>query len=107
MEDFTKKALEYIRAVPKGRVATYGQIAKLAGNPRAARQVSRLLHTMSAKYDLPWYRIINAQGKIVIADPERQIQLLESEGIEITAGNRINLKQFQWDPDLYDYWMNG
>lgn len=107
VEDFTQKVLTYIQAIPEGRVATYGQIAKLAGNPKAARQVSRFLHTMTNKYDLPWHRIINAQGKIMIADPERQIALLEAEGIEVLTGNRVNLKQFQWDPDMYDYWMNG
>lgn len=107
MEPFTEKVINYINAVPAGRVATYGQIAKLAGNPRAARQVSRLLHTMSDKHNLPWHRIINAQGKIVIANPGRQIELLTEEGIEVTAGGKVNLKHFQWQPDMEDYWMNG
>lgn len=109
MEPFTEKVINQIKAIPTGRVSTYGQIAKLSGNPRAARQVSRLLHTMSDKYDLPWHRIINAQGKIVIADPERQINLLIAEGIEVINGNKVNLKHYQWQPDDTDedYWMNG
>ena len=107
MEQFTKSVIHYIEKIPSGKVATYGQIARLAGNPRAARQVSRFLHSMSEKYQLPWHRVINAQGKIMITDPERQIQLLLNEGIEVTHSNKINLKQYLWDPIEYNDWMNG
>lgn len=107
MNPFTEKVIEHIKAVPYGRVATYGQIAKLAGNPRSARQVSRILHTMSKKHNLPWHRIINAQGKIVIADPTRQVDLLLEEGVEVTDGNKVDLAVFKWETEMYDYWMQG
>lgn len=101
MEEFTEEVVSIIAAIPKGKVATYGQIAKLAGNPRGARQVVRILHTQTRKFDLPWFRIINAQGKISIPDPigsEEQRARLMGEGIEVTETFRINLKKFQWDP---------
>nr|WP_241657196.1 MGMT family protein [Halobacillus salinus] len=76
---------------------TYGQIARLAGNPRAARQVARALHSMSAKHDLPWHRVINAQGKVAIRDEEGyeiQRMSLESEGIPVING-RVSLSDYQ------------
>ncbi|WP_430541093.1 MGMT family protein [Sporosarcina thermotolerans] len=64
MLPFTERAVKIIKEIPAGRVMTYGQVASAAGNPRGARQISRILHSMSAKYELPWHRIINAQGGI-------------------------------------------
>jgi len=78
---------------------TDGQVAKMAGSPRAARQVSRILHSMSTKYDLPWHRVINAQGKIVISDPDGallQRLKLEREGVEVSEHNTIDLNIYQW-----------
>src|SRR5699024_12383361 len=57
-----------IKNIPEGRVMTYGQIARLAGTPRGARQVARILHSMSRKHHLPWHRVINVQGKLTIKD---------------------------------------
>ena len=107
MEPFTKRVIQYIQQIPEGKVATYGQIAKLAGNPRAARQVARILHTMSEKHQLPWHRVINAKGKITIANPERQIQALFDEGVEVTHDHNIHLQTYMWHPCDYDDWMNG
>lgn len=64
MTPFTQDVVTIIRAIPAGRVATYGQIARLAGNPRAARQVVRILHSMSQAERLPWHRVVNAKGEI-------------------------------------------
>jgi methylated-DNA-protein-cysteine methyltransferase-like protein len=64
LTQFTQKALKIISHVPKGRVLTYGRAAVLSGKPNGARQISRLLHSMSKKHDLPWHRIVNAKGKI-------------------------------------------
>ena len=75
MEAFTLRVIQTIQNIPAGKVMTYGQIAAQAGSPRAARQVARLLHSMSAKYDLPWHRVINAAGQISFQDENhRQIQ---------------------------------
>ncbi|MCG8566333.1 MAG: MGMT family protein [Desulfobacterales bacterium] len=97
---FTQAALAVIQAIPQGRVLTYGRVAALAGNPRAARQVSRLLHSMSRKYQLPWHRVINAQGRISLKPGqglEEQQALLESEGIVVSVSGRIDLSQYLWE----------
>lgn len=100
MNAFTKDVIKVIQNIPPGKVMTYGQIAAHAGSPRGARQVARLLHSMSAKYSLPWHRVINAEGKISIPDVEsRKMQetLLKSEGVEVKAA-QINLKEHWFDP---------
>ncbi|WP_316572147.1 MGMT family protein [Neobacillus sp. YIM B06451] len=107
MTPFTKRTIEIIRAIPEGKVATYGQIARLAGSPRAARQVVRVLHSMSKKHNLPWHRVVNGRGEIAIQDEEARFQqtlLLESEGVAV-AGNRVNLGSFGHQPDpIDDFW---
>ncbi|CAM2916906.1 MGMT family protein [Paenibacillus sediminis] len=80
---------------------TYGQIAKLAGSPRGARQVVRILHSMSDKYKLPWHRVINAKGEIAIADDESsslQELYLQGEGIELNLYHRVDLARYQFHP---------
>ncbi|MBM7552166.1 MGMT family protein [Thalassobacillus pellis] len=101
MQPFTKEVIDIIAAIPEGRVMTYGQVAKLAGSPRGARQVVRVLHTMSRKHQLPWHRVINAKGEIAIKDSEashEQCLLLENEGLEV-LGNKVDLKAYQYHPD--------
>ena len=61
-QTFTTRVIEAIRSIPAGRVATYGQIADMAGNRRAARQVARLLHACSHTQGLPWHRVVNREG---------------------------------------------
>ena len=81
---FTQAVIEVLKNIPEGRVLTYGRAAALAGNTRAARQVSRLLHSLSRKYELPWHRVINAQGRISLKPGqglEEQQALLEAEGV--------------------------
>jgi methylated-DNA-protein-cysteine methyltransferase-like protein len=96
MTPFSIKAIEIIQSIPKGKVATYGQIAILAGNHRNARRVSRLIHTCSKKYNLPWHRIVNIQGKISLTGEkfEIQYQLLKTEGIKFSLNNAIDLSIF-------------
>ncbi|WP_332628663.1 MGMT family protein [Halalkalibacter flavus] len=99
MQPFTERVLDIIVHIPKGKVMTYGQIAKLAGNPRAARQVARILHSMSKKYKLPWHRVINAKGEISLLDEELQINqtmALEGEGVPV-INNKVDLNQFQYN----------
>ena len=95
---FSKQVIEIIKKIPAGRVATYGQIANLAGNNKAARQISRILHSSSDKYDLPWHRVINSQGKISLRSGdgfEMQKAMLENEGVQVIDG-RIDLKKYKW-----------
>ena len=97
---FHALAIAAIRRIPEGRVATYGQIAKLCGNPRAARQVVRVLHSCSKKERLPWHRVINAKGRISLFPGrgyELQQALLRDEGVEFRLDGSIDLERFGWD----------
>ncbi|PWK15957.1 MGMT family protein [Tumebacillus permanentifrigoris] len=103
MSPFTQKVIHIIKSIPSGSVMTYGQIARLAGSPRAARQVVRILHSMSGKHDLPWHRVINAKGQIGLSDDESfntQRLALELEGVEFTKENLISLEHYQFHPDV-------
>jgi methylated-DNA-protein-cysteine methyltransferase-like protein len=94
-----------VRRIPRGRVATYGQIAELAGMAGHARQVGYALHaldegTADGKV-VPWHRVINAQGRISLRAEwagEIQRQLLEREGVVFDARERIDLARFRWKP---------
>ncbi|MET3574222.1 MGMT family protein [Bhargavaea ullalensis] len=101
MEPFTEQVVRLLKKVPAGKVATYGQIARLAGNSRAARQVARILHSMSRRHGIPWHRIINAKGEIAVGDPDiarEQEDLLSAEGVPVTGGRRVDLHEYRWDP---------
>lgn len=90
-----------LKRVPRGRVATYGQIAALAGNPLAARQVVRVLHACSEKDNLPWQRIIGAKGTISLPRGEgyeTQKSMLLREGIKFGDGDQIDLNKYLWEP---------
>ena len=93
-----------VAQVPRGRVATYGQIAQLAGLPRQARLVGYALSALAADNRLPWHRIVNARGRIsergdggVAARTQRK--RLEQEGIRFAADGAIALAQYQWQPE--------
>ena len=91
-----------VRRIPAGRVATYGQVAALAGMPGAARQVGWALHAISEEDDVPWQRVINARGEISsrgIREIEHyQRALLESEGVNFNEAGRVDLACFAWQP---------
>src|SRR5713226_3585724 len=89
-----------VSRIPRGRVATYGQIARLAGMPGQARLVGYALHAVPRGRSIPWQRVVNAQGAISLpADHgSRQRRLLAREGIRFDARGRILLSSFQWRP---------
>ena len=94
-----------VRRIPKGRVATYGQVADLAGYPRHARQVGYALHALrGAAKKIPWQRVINARGEVSqrsSPDGDRlQRALLESEGVVFGANGRIDLERYGWRPRI-------
>lgn len=98
---FTTRVVEAIRSIPAGRVATYGQIAGLAGNRRAARQVVRILHTQTRAEELSWHRVVNREGRIALGTAQggaEQRRLLEGEGVEFDRAGRIDLERFLWIP---------
>ena len=90
-----------VRKVPAGRVATYGQIAEVAGLEGHARQVGYALHNLPERSDVPWHRVINAKGEISPRSAgdshELQRMLLEAEGVEIDLSGRIDLKKYRWN----------
>jgi len=98
MQPFTAEVVRILKEIPEGRVVSYGQVARMAGSPRAARQVVRILHTLSEKHGLPWHRVVNKQGEIAVPDDEsRELQrmLLRGEGVLFLEDGRVDLGQFE------------
>ena len=90
-----------VRKIPRGRVATYGQVATLAGLNGHARQVGYAMAALPTHSALPWHRVINAEGRISMrrSGPGGSIiqqQLLEREGVRFDAGGRVSLTTFRW-----------
>lgn len=99
MTPFTKEVIEIIKSIPPGKVMTYGQVAEWAGSPKGARQVVRILHSMSKNHDLPWHRVINSKGEISLPHDGGgllQRHLLEEESVEFTGSGKINLKIYRY-----------
>ena len=104
--DFTKTVIHIIKHIPKGKVLTYGRIAKLAGSPRAARQVSWILHSSSRKYKLPWHRVISSNGTISIKSIDSksiQKHLLQQEGVKFSNNLKVDLNQYLWAITSVDF----
>jgi len=97
--DFSKKVIKLIKSIPKGNVATYGLIAKLAGRPQGSRGVGWLLHSSTRKHHLPWQRVIKSGGKLSFPEGANayflQKELLEKEDV-IFLNGRIDLKKYLW-----------
>jgi methylated-DNA-protein-cysteine methyltransferase-like protein len=94
-----------IRSIPRGRVATYGQIAELAGIPRGARIAAAALKVARPNYGMPWQRVIGKHnpttGRIAIRDPigaALQRQLLEREGVDVSERGLVSLATYGWNP---------
>lgn len=105
MTEFTEKVIAVITSIPHGRVATYGNIAAAAGNPRGARQVARILHSCSSSHQLPWHRVVSSNGQISLpegAGREEQASRLSGEGVEIPRSLRIDLARYEHIPRMSD-----
>ncbi|MFG6495507.1 MGMT family protein [Fictibacillus sp. UD] len=101
MERFTENVITIIKSIPHGKVMSYGQIARVARNPRSARQVVRILHSMSKKYNLPWHRVVNVKGEISMEDEEffmTQKTLLEQEGVTFKGKNKMDMELYSYQP---------
>ena len=97
MTDTTRRIIEQILAVPKGKVSCYRDIALRAGLPNGARYTVRVLHSLAEKYDLPWHRIIRADGSIALGEgegKELQITLLRAEGVKVSPAGRVDMERF-------------
>ena len=91
---------QMVSNVPEGKVASYGQIARLIGRPRNARQVGYALAALPEGHEVPWHRIVNSKGEISARSKagyeDYQRILLEEEGVEFSPAQRVYLKQFLW-----------
>jgi methylated-DNA-protein-cysteine methyltransferase-like protein len=100
MTPFSQSVIRLIKAIPKGKVATYGQIAALADNPRGSRGVSWILNSSSKAHGLPWQRVMNSKGKISFPwgtkEHVKQKALLMKEGVEVSHTGVIDLKKYGW-----------
>lgn len=100
---FKQRVIEIVEMIPKGKVVSYGQVALLAGIPRAAQAVGQILHNLENVEKIPWQRIINSRGRISTtclehtADLQRNILL--DEGIEVGKELDIDMEKYRWIPD--------
>lgn len=101
MREFRARVLDLVARIPPGRVMTYGQLALLAGGPGNARQVGFSMQGLAGS-DLPWQRVINAQGRVStykLGFGDMQRALLEGEGVTFDAAGKCDLARLQWWPD--------
>ena len=105
-EGFTLRVWRMVKRCPRGRVVSYGGVAALLGQPRAARGVGRALNALPAGSSVPWWRVVNRNGEISIRGSihgaSLQRHLLESEGVKFNARGRIDWKRFGWNPRIGD-----
>ena len=97
MTEPTRLIIEQILSVPRGKVSCYRDIARKAGFPNGARQTARVLHSLSKKYNLPWHRIIRADGSIALKEgegKELQISLLRGEGVKVSSAGHVDINKF-------------
>ncbi|MEL7298463.1 MAG: MGMT family protein [Pseudomonadota bacterium] len=99
--------LSAVSRIPRGRVSSYGVVAKVAGLPRGAREVGRVLSQLPSGTAVPWHRVLNAQGRIHNAASsdagQRQIARLRDEGIRVERG-RVSMREYGWQVSL-DEWL--
>ena len=97
---YHERVFEIVRRIPAGRVMTYGQLAEILGEGYHARAVGNCMH--AAKGDVPWHRVINAQGACstgrVILPANKQQSMLEEEGVEFDAKEKCDLARYRWTP---------
>ncbi|MFC4424717.1 MGMT family protein [Deinococcus navajonensis] len=99
---FRARVLALVARIPEGRVMTYGQLALLAGQPGAARQAGFVMNSLMGEGELPWQRVINAQGRVSthrLGFGDMQEQLLAAEGVIFDATGRCDLSRLQWWPE--------
>ncbi|EKM0376024.1 MGMT family protein [Cronobacter turicensis] len=97
-DTFPQRVYQIVAAIPEGCVTTYGEVARLAGSPRAARQVGGVLKRLPEGSKLPWHRVVNRRGEISLTGPDlqRQRQALLAEGVLVSGKGEINLARYGW-----------
>lgn len=106
MNPWYRRIYRIVRRIPKGRVATYGVVARLAGRPGAARTVGWALSALDDETDVPWWRVMNASGRISlpVGDHSSVVQraLLLREGLRFAPGGAVSLSVYGWPAQAYD-----
>ena len=103
MTEGTLRIVEAIKAIPKGKVSSYRDVALAAGMPNGARQTVRVLHSLSEKFNLPWHRVIRSTGSIALREGEGrelQMSLLRKEGVDVTPDGHVDMKRFAYSPSV-------
>lgn len=97
-DTFQQRIWQIVAAIPAGRVTTYGDVALLAGSPRAARQVGGVLSRLPEGTTLPWHRVVNRHGTISLQGDRLLLQrdALEAEGIEVNDDGQLDLEAYRW-----------
>lgn len=97
-DSFAVRVWQIVAAIPEGYVTTYGDIARLAGSPRAARQVGGVLRRLPQGSTLPWHRVVNRHGSISLTGPDlqRQRQALLCEGVQVSGKGLIDMTRYRW-----------
>ena len=103
--DFYRQVYAVVRRIPRGRVTSYGRVARMLGRPNAARAVGYALAALGGKRQsdppLPWYRVINHVGRISTPDMDgganQQMKLLRAEGVTVSDDLRVNLDVYLWE----------
>jgi methylated-DNA-protein-cysteine methyltransferase-like protein len=98
MTESTLRIIQVIKAIPRGSVSSYRDVAIAAGFPNGARQTVRVLHSLSEKFNLPWHRIIRSNGTIALKEGygrELQISLLQSEGVNVSEAGKVDMKLYR------------
>lgn len=98
-DEGTARIKAALRAIPRGRVSTYGAVARVAGYANGARQVVRILHSSASAEGLPWHRVLRKDGSIALPEGggfELQRALLQEEGVEVESSGRVDLRRFEF-----------
>jgi O-6-methylguanine DNA methyltransferase len=97
-DSFPQRVWQIVASIPEGYVTTYGDVARLAGSPRAARQVGGVLKRLPEGSTLPWYRVVNRHGTISLtgSNLQRQRQALLAEGVQVSGSGKIDLQKYRW-----------
>ncbi len=99
--NFREAVFAAVAKIPKGKVVSYGQVAAECGSPRAARQVGWMLHTLDGNNTVPWWRVINSEGRIsikgnIMSTPLAQKKFLEDEGVLVDKNLKIDMDEFRY-----------
>ena len=108
MSEFSEKVITILKAIPEGKVVSYGQVADCAGNNRGARAVVYILRSKSQRGQLPWHRVIGKTGQIRIKGAEAyltQKHLLEIEGVIVSNSGMVDMEIYRWDCHGYDHML--